>query len=108
MALADDATAIALLAEAVRETSAVVLAAIAASDLTTAEQELLSDDADLYESIRNSFVRFKGDGVDFDNERKREAIFYRVRRLLGLPFVVYSLSVELMELFEIEVGQNFP
>lgn len=107
MALADDATAIALLAEAVRETSAVVLAAIATSDLTTAEEELLSDDADLYEKARNSFIRFKGDGVDFDNERKRQAIFYRVRRLLGLPFIVFELNVEMMELFEIEVGQNF-
>lgn len=107
MALADDATSIALLAEAVRETSAVVLAAIAARDLTAAEEGLLSDDADEYERIRNSFIRFKGDGVDFDNQRKREAIFYRVRRLLGLPFIVFELNVEMMELIELEVGQNF-
>lgn len=98
---------IALLAEAVRETSAVVSAAIDAADLSTAEEGLLSDDADLYESIRNSFVRFKGDGVDFDNERKREAIFYRVRRLLGLPFIVFQLNADMLELIELEVGQNF-
>lgn len=98
---------IALLAEAVRETSTVVSAAIADADLNAAEEGLLSDDAELYESVRNSFVKIKGDGIDFDNQRKREAIFYRVRRLLGLPFVVFDLSVELMELFEIELGQNF-
>lgn len=100
---------IALLAEAVRETSAIVSAAIEDQGLNSSELILLSDDADLYESVRNSFIKLKGgsDGLDFDNQRKREAIFYRVRRLLGLPFVVFDLSVELMELVELEVGQNF-
>lgn len=98
---------IALLAEAVRETSTVVVAAIASRSLNTAELSLLSSDAELYESARNSFVKVKGDGIDFDNARKREAIYYRVRQLLGLPFVVLDLSVELMELVELEVGQNF-
>lgn len=98
---------IALLAEAVRESSATVSAAIAAIDLSAAEEALLSADATLYGTIRNSFVRFKGDGVDFDNERKRAAIFYRVRRLLGLPFILFELNVELMELIELEVGQGF-
>lgn len=107
MALVDDPVAISLLAEAVRETSAVVLAALETADLNAADEGLLSDDADEYERIRNSFVRFKGDGVDFDNERKREAIFYRVRRLLGLPFIVFQLDAEMMELVELEVGQNF-
>lgn len=105
MALTNDQ--IALLAEAVRETSAVVSAAITAAGLSAAEEALLSADATLYGTIRNSFIRFKGDGVDFDNERKREAIFYRVRKLLGLPFVVFELNAEMLELIEIEVGQNF-
>jgi hypothetical protein len=98
---------IALLAEAVRETSAVVQAAIDSRSLNSSELTLLSNDADLYEAARNSFVKYKGDGVDFDNARKREAIFYRVRQLLGLPFLTFDLSVELMELIELEVGQNF-
>lgn len=98
---------ISLLAEAVRETSAVVSAAVEAADLNTSDEGLLIDDAELYERIRNSFVRFKGDGVDFDNERKREAIFYRVRRLLGLPYLVFDQNFEMMELVELEVGQNF-
>lgn len=98
---------IALLAEAVWETSAVVQAAIEARSLNSAELALLTADADLYEAVRNSFVKVKGDGIDFDNARKREAIFYRVRRLLGLPLVVFDLSAEFMELVELEVGQNF-
>lgn len=100
---------IALLAEAVRETSAIVSAAIEDQELNSSELILLSDDADLYETIRNSFIKLKGggDGLDYDNQRKREAIFYRVRRLLGLPFMVFDLSVELMELVELEVGHNF-
>lgn len=100
---------IALLAEAVQETSATVLAALDNVSLGPAEMTLLSNDADTYEAVRNSFIKLKGgrDGLDFDNERKREAIFYRVRRLLGLPFITFDLSVEMMELFEIEVGQNF-
>lgn len=98
---------ISLLAEAVRETYAVVEAAIEAVDLNATDEALLSADATLYGTIRNSFVRFKGDGVDFDNERKREAIFYRMRRLLQLPFIVFPLDAEMMELVEMEVGYNF-
>lgn len=105
MALSDGQ--VAFLAEIVRESQDVVNAAIEARPLNTATEALLADDIDIWESIRNSFVKFKGDGVDFDNERKREAIFYRVRQLLGLPFVVYSLDAEMMELIELEVGQNF-
>lgn len=109
MALTGDQ--IALIAEAVREPFATVASAIAAEELNSAEKaaerDLLIVDINAYAAVRNSFVRFRGDGVDFDNERKREAIFYRMRRLLGLPFVVFSLSVEMMELFEIEVGENF-
>jgi hypothetical protein len=98
---------IALLAEAVRETSEIVVAAIAVRSLNAAELAILSDDAETYGAIRNSFIKIKGDGVDIDKQRQREAIFYRVRRLLGLPFAVFDLSVELMELIELEVGQNF-
>lgn len=107
--MALSASKIALLAEAVRETSATVTEAIADRSLNAAELALLSSDADVYEAVRNSFIKLKGggDGLDFDNARKREAIFYRVRQLLGLPFVVFDLAVETMELFEIEVGQNF-
>lgn len=98
---------LAFTAEIVRESKAVVEAAITARPPDTAQELILSDDIYLWESIRNSFVKFKGDGVDFDNQRKREAIFYRVRQLLGLPFVVFDLSADLMELIELEVGQNF-
>ena len=37
--------------------------------------------------VRDSAVRVKGgkDGVDFDQERKRELIRRRVRNMLGLP-----------------------
>lgn len=96
---------IAFTAEIVRESYAVAEAKTAT--LNAAQELILVDDLDLWETIRNSFVKFKGDGVDFDNERKREAIFYRVRQLLGLPFVVFDLNSEMMELVELEVGQNF-
>lgn len=98
---------IAFTAEIVRELKSVVEAAILAKPLDAAQESILSDDIDTWESIRNSFVKFKGDGVDFDNQRKREAIFYRVRQLLGLPFVVFDLNSEMIELVELEVGQNF-
>lgn len=92
-------------AEIVRESYADVEDAV--SSLNTAQESLLSDDIDLWERTRNSFVRLNGGGIDFDNERKRAAIFYRVRQLLGLPFIVYDLDGELLELVELEVGQNF-
>lgn len=98
---------ISLLAEAVRETSEIVSVAIDTQELNATDEALLSADATVYGTIRNSFVRFKGDGVDFDNERKREAIFYRVRNLLGLPFIVFQQNFEMVELIEMEVGQNF-
>lgn len=55
--------------------------------LNAAQEEALRDDLDTWEAIRNSFVKFKGDGVDFDNERKREAIRERIRKMLGLPLL---------------------
>lgn len=98
---------VALTAEMVRESSDDVVAAIAAKPLGAAEESLLVGDITIWSAIRNSFIKYKGEGVDFDNERKREAIFYRVRRLLGFPFVLYDLNTELMELVELEAGQNF-
>lgn len=94
-----------LTAEIVRESYASVVSAT--SSLNAAQQSLLDDDIEAWEKIRNSYVKVKGDGVDFDNQRKRAAIFYRVRRMLGYPFVVYDLDAEVMELIELEVGHNF-
>ena len=88
-----------------RETVAKITTA--ATSLTAAQETLLIDDIDVWEAIENSYIRYKGDGVDFDNERKRAGIFYRVRNMLGFPFVVYSLDAEMMELIELEVGYNF-
>lgn len=98
---------IALTAEIARETYASVVSAT--SSLNAAQQTLLLDDLDLWEAVRNSFVKLKGgsDGIDFDNQRKRAAIFYRVRQMLGYPFIVYDLDGEVMQLVELEVGQNF-
>jgi hypothetical protein len=103
MALQSDQ--LALTAEIVREPYTSVVTAT--SSLNTAQESMLADDVDAWESIRNSYIKFKGDGVDFDNERKRAAIFYRVRQLLGYPFVVYNLDAPTMELIELELGQNF-
>lgn len=96
---------IAYTAEIVRESYGDVQTA--ALTLNAAQESLLSDDLDTWGRIRDSHVRFTGDGVDFDNERKRAAIFYRVRQMLGFPFVVYALDGEVLELFELEVGSNF-
>lgn len=100
---------IAWTARIARELKEVITAALAARPLDTNQELILGDDIDLWQSIENSFVKFKGDGVDFDNERKREGIFYRVREMLGLPFMVYDRNAYLytMELIELEVGQNF-
>lgn len=77
-------------------------------DSLTADQEsLLSDDIDAWEAIRDSHLKYTGDGVDFDESRDRAAIFYRVRNMLGLPFVSYDLSGGVFELVELEVGSNF-
>lgn len=78
--------------------------------LTAAQESLLSDDIDTWEAIRNSYVKFKGDGVDFDNMRKRAGIFYRVRNMLGLPYIVFyefQAGSEVFELVQLEVGSNF-
>lgn len=51
----------------------------------TTEQELsVQDDITTWEAIRDSHVKLTGE-VDFDNERKRQAIRARVRKMYGLP-----------------------
>ena len=96
-------------ARIIRESRDSVTATLTARPLIADEESILSDDIDLWQSIENSFVKLKGGkgGVDFDNERKRAGIFYRVRQMLGYPFITYSLDSEVMELVELEVGQNF-
>lgn len=95
-----------LTAEIVRETYASVLSAT--SSLNTAQESLLSDDIDLWETERNSAdLKFKGDGVDLDSTRLLADIFYRVRNMLGYPFIPYDLNGPIMDLIELEVGQNF-
>ena len=96
---------IAWTARIVRETYAE--AETKTATLNAAEESLLIDDIYLWEKIENRHVRIKGDGVDVDNDRKRAAIFYRVREMLGLPFIVYSRDADVLELVELEVGYNF-
>ena len=60
-----------------------------------AEQETsIATDVTLWGTIRNSHVRLKGggQGLDFDNERKREAIRQRIRKMLGLSLMSYEMS----------------
>lgn len=77
-------------------------------ELNSDQETTLLADLDLWADIRNSFVQVRGgkEGVDFDNERKREGIRRRVRKMLGLSLISEELS-GVMELFELEVGQNF-
>lgn len=44
--------------------------------------------------LKNSYIKLKGgrDGVDFDNERKREAIRQEIRKALGLSLVSDEVS----------------
>jgi hypothetical protein len=95
-----------LTAEIVRETYTSVVSAT--SSLNVAQESLLSDDIDLWEQERNSAdLKFKGDGVDLDSTRLLADIFYRVRNMLGYPFIPYDLNGPVMDLIELEVGQNF-
>jgi hypothetical protein len=104
MALTSDQ--LVLTAEIVRETYASVVSAT--SSLNAAQESLLSDDIDLWEQERNSAdLKFKGDGVDLDSTRLLADIFYRVRNMLGYPFIPYDLNGPVMDLIELEVGQNF-
>lgn len=99
------------LARIVRETQAVISVALSARSLTgsalTLADELIVTDIELWQEVENSFIRYKGDGVDFDNERKRIAIYYRLREALGLPFVAYEYDADLLQLLELEVGHSF-
>jgi hypothetical protein len=56
--------------------------------------------------LRDSHVKLRGE-VDFDNSRKRAAIFYRFRHLLGFPEILYDVNAPKLEIFELEVGNNF-
>lgn len=93
---------LALIAEVTRETYSTVAALV--TSLTVDQEGLLSDDLDLWEAIRDSHIRYSGEGVDFDNARKRAAIFYRVRHMLGLPFISYDL--ELAAGYSVNVGHT--
>jgi len=80
----------------------------AASSLTAEQETSIGVDIILWGTIRNSHVKLNGQ-VDFDNARKRAGIFYRIRNMLGLPFVLfYELNTqEAFQLIELEVGGNF-
>jgi len=83
----------AMVARLTRETVPTIEALPRLLVLTPEEESLLSDDIDTWEGIQNSHVIYKGDGVDFNNKRKRIEIFYRVRTMLGLPFIPYDFDV---------------
>lgn len=61
--------------------------------LNADQETAIRDDLDTWETIRDSHVKLQGgsDGIDFDNERKREAIRKRIRRAFGLPLLASSL-----------------
>lgn len=101
------AAQLALTAEIVRESYTDV--ETAADELNAAQETLLVDDLDVWEAIRDSHVKLKGgsDGVDFDNARKRAAIFYRIRNMLGFPYTSFDLSESFFELVQLEVGSSF-
>lgn len=79
-------------AEITRETLETVTSL--ASSLTAEQETSIGTDVTLWGTIRNSHVRLKGggDGLDFDNERKREAIRQRIRKMLGLSLISYETS----------------
>lgn len=58
-----------------------------ASSLNADQESSIVADLATWATIRDSHVKLEGgsDGVDFDNERKREAIRKRIRKALGLP-----------------------
>lgn len=57
-----------------------------ATALNTDQETSIIADLTTWATIRDSHVKLAGgkDGVDFDNERKREAIRKRIRKALGL------------------------
>lgn len=83
-----------------------------AADLNADQEAFIVARLVVWATIRDSHIRIKGgkDGIDFDNERKREAIRQAIRKTLGLPLIsdeMLALDPDAMVLFEIEVGSNF-
>lgn len=60
-----------------------------ASSLNAEQETSIIVDLALWATIRNSHVKLKGGtkAVDFDQERKREAIRRRIRKMLGLSLI---------------------
>lgn len=77
-----------------------------AGSLNEAQESSVIADIALWVDLRDSHVRLTG-AVDFDESRDRSAIFHRVRNVMGLPFIPYSVDTPIMELLELEVGSNF-
>lgn len=99
---------LAIVREIVREPKASVASAV--SSLNEAEELLLIGDIVTWRLERNSHdVKLKGgrDGVVFDTAPLLSEIFYRVRNMLGYPFIAYDLNGPVMDLIELEVGQSF-
>jgi predicted protein tyrosine phosphatase len=81
-----------VVAEIVYETYATVDSLSA--NLNAEQETSVISDLATWATIRDSHVKVKGgrDGVDFDNERKRQAIRRRIRKALGLA--LKSLEIE--------------
>lgn len=64
-----------------------------ASSLNADQETSIIADLATWAAIRDSHVKLAGsrDGVDFDNERKREAIRKRIRKALGLSLLASEL-----------------
>lgn len=64
-----------------------------ASSLNSDQETSIIADLATWATIRDSHVRLEGgrDGLDFDNERKREAIRRRIRKALGLSLFASDL-----------------
>jgi hypothetical protein len=62
-----------------------------ASSLTAEQETSIGTDITLWNTIRNSHVKVTKD-IDFDNERKREAIRRRVRKALGLSLISFEIQ----------------
>lgn len=88
-----DESQLVLLAEVVRESYDTVEEL--ASDLNESQEALASEDLSTWEDIRDAHTIIKGgkDGVDVNNERKRQAIYYRLRNMLGLSSRSYDADV---------------
>jgi hypothetical protein len=83
-----------------------------AVDLLTAQEDSIIADLATWATIRDSHVKLLGgkDGIDLDNERKREAIRQRIRKMLGLSLISeewLNLQPDVMQLIDLEVGRHF-